>query len=283
MKILITGANGQLGMSFRKIAPQHPEHNFSFFGSKQLDITSPSSIQKAFKETQPDVIINCAAYTAVDRAEDEPEKAYTVNAEGVKNIVNACKEFNSALIHISTDYVFDGMKGSPYTESDETNPINVYGESKLAGEQHVINSNLKSLVIRASWVYSEYGSNFVKTMLRLGKERASISVVDDQLGSPTYAGDLAEACLIIIGQQEKWVNERKVYHYSNEGSISWYEFAQEIMCQAKLNCIVNPVNSESYPTRARRPHYAVLNCSLIRNRFILDTKPWRESLKEIFP
>lgn len=185
MRILITGANGQLGISFRKVAPEHPEHDFFSYGSKEFDITSPASIEKAFKESQPDVIINRVAYTAVDLAEDEPEKAHAVNAIEVKNIIDVCEEYELALIHISTDCVFDVTKGLPYKETDVTNPINVYGESKPAGEQYVIHSNLKSLVIRTSRVYSEYGSNFVKTMLRLGQERPSISVVDEQLGSPT--------------------------------------------------------------------------------------------------
>lgn len=280
MKILITGSNGQLGMSFRKIAPEHPEHDFFFYGSKELDITSYSSIEKAFKETQPDVVINCAAYTAVDKAEEEPEKAFAVNAEGVKHLVEACKLKKTALIHISTDYVFDGRKDSPYLETDPTNPISVYGESKLAGEKYILKSKLKAFVVRTSWLYSEFGNNFLKTMLRLGQECSELKVVSDQFGSPTYASDLAHACLTLVRQIELKSNEPVVYHFSNIGEINWYEFAATIMKQAKLSCNVLPINSEAYPTKAIRPSFSKLRCKKIEEDYQVTINTWKTSLKK---
>lgn len=280
MKILITGGNGQLGMSFRKIAPKHPEHDFFFFGSKELDITSPSSIEKAFKESQPDVVVNCAAYTAVDQAEDEPGNAFTVNAEGVKNLVEACEKSGAALIHISTDYVFDGTKDNPYMETDPTNPIGVYGASKLAGEQFVFKSKCKAMIIRTSWVFSEFGNNFVKTMLRLGKERDELNVVSDQFGCPTYAPDLAETCLEMLERLDHWSNRPTVYHFSNEGETTWHVFAQEIMKVAHLNCKINPISTEEYPTKAIRPKYSVLSKEAMFKEFEHSPRNWHLALRD---
>lgn len=280
MRILITGANGQLGSEFRAIHENYPQHEFHFMGSKELDITQPNSVLEAFEQIKPEVVINCAAYTAVDQAEDEPEKAFAVNAEGVKNLVEACGKCNTALIHISTDYVFDGTKETPYLESDPTKPINVYGESKLKGEQYVLNSTIKGLVIRTSWVYSSFGANFVKTMIRLGKEREELNVVSDQFGSPTYARDLAEACLTLIDQLDDWPEQPSVYHYSNEGVISWHEFAKEIMKQAGLKCKANPIPTEAYPMKAKRPKYSVLSTGKLQAQFAVGLKDWKSSLKE---
>ncbi len=278
MRILVTGANGQLGMTFQALAPEHPKHEFFFFNSKELNITDPNSFEAAFQNCNPEVVINCAAYTAVDKAEDEPYKAYAVNADGVKYLVDACQKTGSALIHISTDYVFDGTKEEPYTEEDEPNPINVYGESKLAGENHVLASDLKAIILRTSWIYSEFGNNFVKTMIRLGKERDKINVVNDQFGSPTYAGDLAKACMKIIDQSEKWNNIPEVYHYSNEGVISWYDFASEIMILAKSKCEICPISSNLFPQLAERPSFSVLKKSKFVEDFKVKTTNWKESL-----
>lgn len=282
MRILVTGANGQLGMTFQAIAPEYPEHEFFFYTSKELDITNPKSVESAFQNCNPDVIINCAAYIAVDKAEDEPEKAFAVNAEGVKNIVYTCEKTDSALIHISTDYVFDGTKEEPYTEEDVPNPINVYGESKLAGEKHVLASELRAIIIRTSWVYSEFGNNFVKTMLRHGKERDELNVVCDQFGSPTYARDLSFTCMSLITQLNLWGQKPSVYHYSNDGLISWFDFANQIMTISGINCNIQKTSSQNYVTAAQRPINTALSKRRIQERFNVPIKDWKTSLSECF-
>ena len=281
MKIIVTGANGQLGMTFQDLSSQYPEYQFFFFGSEVLDITQSNSITTVIDQVKPEVVINCAAYTAVDKAEDEPEKAFAVNANGVKNLVHACENFNASLVHISTDYVFDGTKKEPYTEVDETNPINVYGESKLAGEKYLLASNLKAIIIRTSWVYSEFGNNFVKTMLRLGKERESLNVVNDQFGSPTYAKDLATAIFTVLNQFELWSKEPIILHYSNIGVISWFQFAEKIMEMANLNCKMNPVNSDQYYSKAKRPISSSISNEKIIKCFGISPVEWEKSLNKV--
>lgn len=281
MRILVTGANGQLGMTFRAIAPKHPEHEFFFCTSKELDVTDPNSVEAVIQNYTPEVVINCAAYTAVDRAEEEPEKAYAVNADGVKNLVDACQKISAALIHFSTDYVFDGRKNKPYTEIDEPNPINIYGKSKLAGEKHVLSSDLKATVIRTSWVYSEFGNNFVQTMLRLGRERKSLNVVNDQFGSPTYARDLAVASLIVAQYSKRFISPPSLYHFSNDGVISWFDFASEIMILAKSKCEICPISSNLFPQLAERPSFSVLKKSKFIEDFNLKTTNWKESLMKM--
>jgi dTDP-4-dehydrorhamnose reductase len=258
LKVLITGKNGQLGSTFQELTSSVSDVDFIFKDSKELDITNLSQVEAVLREEKPDVIINCAAYTAVDRAEEEPEKADLVNHIGVYNLAKNCKDLDIALIHISTDYVFDGEKGAPYEVDDATNPINVYGKTKLAGELAMRKINPMGCIIRTSWVYSKYGSNFVKTMLRLGQEKDEINVVADQFGSPTYAPDLANACLSLLRNFKNWQHGTKVYHYSNEGIITWYEFAKKIMKLAELDCQVKPIESKDYKTLVKRPRNSAL-------------------------
>ena len=282
MRILVTGANGQLGMTFQALAPEHPEHEFFFYTSKELDITNPDSMASAFQNCNPEVVINCAAYTAVDKAEDEPEKAFAVNEDGVRNLVEACRLNGTALIHISTDYVFDGTNSHPYKESDSVSPIGIYGKTKRAGELIVINSKIDALVIRTSWLYSSFGKNFVKTMLSLAKDKNSINVISDQIGTPTYAKNLAKTCLDILltSDSERMSKKGKIYHYSNKGIISWYDFAVVIMELAELNCKIKPILTKDYSTLAKRPHYSVLSKEKIKSDFNIDIPHWKESLKE---
>uniref|UniRef100_UPI0040490EBF dTDP-4-dehydrorhamnose reductase n=1 Tax=Flavobacterium sp. TaxID=239 RepID=UPI0040490EBF len=278
LKILITGANGQLGLCLKDASREYPNHNFYFKTSKELDITNKKEIQALFAELNFDYCINCAAYTAVDKAEDDKENAFLVNAEGVKFLAKACKSSETILIHISTDFVFDGTKDSPYTESDIPNPINVYGASKLKGEENVRNILENYFIIRTSWVYSEYGSNFVKTMMRLGREREHLSVVNDQIGSPTYAGDLATTILKIIDVKSK---KYGIYHFSNEGNISWYDFAKEIFNENEIKINLSAIKTEAYPTPAKRPLYSVLDKSKINIAFNLKITPWQKSYKKL--
>tara|TARA_R110002049_G_scaffold291474_3_gene475423 strand:+ start:792 stop:1664 length:873 start_codon:yes stop_codon:yes gene_type:complete len=278
LKILITGSNGQLGRSLQEFAVKYPDYNFHFKSSKQLDITSKEQIDILFAQEEFDYCINCAAYTAVDKAETDQENAFLVNAEAVKYLAEACKTQNSILIHISTDFVFDGTKTTPYVEEDIPNPINVYGASKLKGEQYVQDILEQFFIIRTSWVYSEYGNNFVKTMLRIGIERDEVSVVNDQLGSPTYASDLAEVILNIINTNSKSYG---IYHYSNEGEISWYEFASAIFELNKMKVKVNPIPSTSYSTVAKRPDYSYLDNTKIQKILGKDLiYDWKFSLSK---
>ena len=225
-------------------------------------------------------VINCAAYTAVDKAEEDAEIAEKVNSKGVINIVNALQTVNGKLIHISTDYVFDGNHFLPYKETDPVSPIGVYGETKRAGELAVINSDIDSIVIRTSWLYSAYGNNFVKTMMRLGKEKKKLNVIFDQIGTPTFAGDLANTCLAILSNEQNRIDKAgKVYHFSNEGVASWYDFATAVMKINKLDCEVLPIETKDYPTLAKRPHYSVLNKAKIKQNFKITIPYWRDSLE----
>lgn len=258
INILVTGSNGQLGQCLKDLKDIHSNINFTFVSSSELDISDKKSIEIIFSAGEFKYCINCAAYTKVDKAEEEVELAYSVNAEAVKYLAESCKENDVTLIHISTDFVFDGQKAVPYTENDDPNPINVYGSSKLKGEQYVQEIMEDYFIIRTSWVYSEYGNNFVKTMLRLADEKKEINVVNDQIGNPTYAGDLARFILFLINEPS--VN-RGIYNFSNFGNISWYDFATKIFQISKNQIKINWVETNEYPTKARRPSYSVLELS----------------------
>jgi len=289
MRILVTGKNGQLGKSINKVVNTgngknnyQQDNEFIFVGREELDLSSERSISHYFDRSNKfDVIINCAAYTAVDKAEEECELANQVNHLAVKQLANIANEQKAKLVHVSTDYVFDGESNKSYTEADETNPINVYGKTKLAGEkalQAIMLTN--AIIIRTSWVYSEYGNNFVKTMLRLGKERDEINVVSDQIGSPTYATDLAKAILKIIDNRDYQDKDRatEIYHHSNKGEISWYDFTKEIFKLAKIDCKVSPITTEQYPTPAKRPKRALMDKEKIVEKFSIKTHYWKETL-----
>ena len=282
MNILVTGSNGQLGSEIKDIAVHYPNFRFFFMDLPELDICKSSQLETFFKDNNINTVINCAAYTAVDKAEQEAELAKKVNSEGVLNLVNALAKVNGKLIHISTDYVFDGNSFLPYQESDEVNPIGVYGNTKRSGELALLNSNIDGIVIRTSWLYSAYGNNFVKTMLKLGNERAELGVIFDQVGTPTNASDLAKTCLDILSynSQSKIKSKGNLYHFSNEGVASWYDFAISIMELGGVNCKVNPIQTEDYPTLAKRPHYSVLNKSKIKTDFKIEIPYWRDSLKD---
>ena len=274
--ILVTGTNGQLGSEIKALHVGYP-YTFFFTDRASLDITDTKAIENFVELKKIDVIINCAAYTAVDKAESDEQNADAINHLAVKNLALTCKQKNMKLIHISTDYVFDGKNYKPYTEEDTTNPNGVYGKTKLDGEKALLHVSPKnSIIIRTSWVYSSFGANFVKTMLRLGKEKEQLGVIYDQVGTPTYARDLARAILDIL---PKLQNEKtEIYHYSNEGVLSWYDFAKEIMRMAKLDCQVNPIETKEYPTPATRPHYSLLNKSKIKQDFGITIPYWKDSL-----
>jgi dTDP-4-dehydrorhamnose reductase len=282
MRVLITGSNGQLGSEIKELATNYKTINFIFKDLPDLDICNFEELQAFIVDHKINAVINCAAYTAVDNAEEDEEIAKKVNAEGVFNILKALQTVNGKLIHISTDYVFDGNHYMPYKEIDPVSPIGVYGETKRAGELAVINSKLDAIVIRTSWLYSSYGNNFVETMLRLGSEKESLGLVFDQVGTPTYAKDLAESCLEILckNTSEKINKNGKLYHYSNEGVASWYDFAIAIMELGNINCKVNPIQTKDYPTLAKRPQYSVLNKSKIKTDFKIQIPYWKDSLKD---
>lgn len=274
-KILVTGSNGQLGKELKQMASSFPQFEFIFFSREDLPIHHFELLRNFFKGYHPQYLINCAAYTAVDRAETEKELALQVNAEAVGVMAAVCKEYNTKFIHISTDYVFDGAATSPYKEDAVTNPQSVYGSSKLQGEQEALQFNPDTIIIRTAWVYSEFGKNFVKTMLKLMNEKEEISVVADQVGSPTYAANLAEAILTIISSAN-W--QPGIYHYTDEGIISWYEFALAIKEITGSTCRVNPIPTTAYPTPAKRPAYSVLDKSKIQKTFGVVTNNWKSSL-----
>ena len=282
MKIIVTGSKGQLGRSIEELSSGYAELAFVFTDVEELDICDSSEVNHFFEKEVPSLVINCAAYTAVDKAEKEAVLADKINHQAVANLALACKKIGARLIHISTDYLFDGTKSSPYHEKDIVRPQSVYGISKLGGETAILHSRIPSIIIRTSWLYSAYGSNFVKTMLRLGKERNQLSVVSDQTGTPTYAGDLAKVILDISRQTA--LNEKHfvtgIYHYSNEGVASWFDFAKAIFeFQQEMICQVNPIDSTAYPTPAIRPAYSVLNISKIKTTFAVGIPYWRDSLK----
>jgi dTDP-4-dehydrorhamnose reductase len=275
MVVAVTGASGQLGQALQYIAGNYPDIRFRFATSAEADITDKITIDSFFEQHQPDFCINAAAYTAVDKAESEPEKAFAINVTGTKNLAETCKAFNTTLIHISTDFVFDGTKSSPYTEEDETNPQGVYGKTKRQGEEEIQKVLKKHYIIRTSWVFSQFGNNFMKTMLRLAAERPTISVVNDQAGTPTNAVDLAEALVKIIVSNKTAYG---LYHYSNEGSCSWYDFAKKIFEINKITIDLQPIATSSYPTAAKRPVYSVMDKSKIRKIFKLAIRDWQEAV-----
>jgi len=277
-KILVTGANGQLGSELRELHQSFRDFEFHFFTRNDLNIAEAQEVAAAFVTIRPDYCINCAAYTAVDKAESESELAFLINETGTYNLASACKEYNSKFIHISTDYVFDGKGELPYKEDYPTQPLNVYGASKLGGETACMKANAESIIIRTSWVYSSYGNNFVKTMLRLMQSRESLNVVADQKGIPTYAADLAKAIMEII-VSGNW--REGIYHYSNPGeAITWFDFAMAIKEKIQSPCQVNPIPSSEYPTPAKRPSYSVLDSEKIRTAFGLQIPHWEASLNQ---
>jgi dTDP-4-dehydrorhamnose reductase len=279
MNVLITGANGQLGREIEMISPEYEQLNLIFAGSEACDISNKDQLGDFVTEKSVEAIINCAAYTAVDNAEDDEESAFQTNSSGVKNLVEICEEFGIKLIHISTDYVFDGNSFEPYETDDPINPIGVYGKSKRAGEKHILNSNSNSIIIRTSWLYSSFGNNFVKTMLRLGSERDELGIVNDQFGTPTYARDLANACLTIVSNDDLRANGA-VYHFANHEVTTWFEFTKEIFRIANITCEVNPITTADYPTKARRPKYSALSSTKIERDFNVSNREWQNALSE---
>ena len=277
--ILVTGANGQLGNSIRVLAGQYPQYNFLFTDVDTLDITDPAAVKAAVEDNQVNYIINCAAYTAVDKAEDDEALCRRLNCYAVHVLGEAAREAGAKIIHVSTDYVFSGTSCRPYKETDDTRPVSAYGRTKLAGEEALMEVCPDAVIIRTAWLYSEFGNNFVKTVLRLGKERDQLGFVFDQIGTPTYAGDLAEAILTVVTADEKGAFVQGIYHYSNEGVCSWYDFTVKILQLAGIDCHVRPIETKDYPTKAVRPPYSVLNKSKIKETFGLDIPYWEDSLR----
>jgi dTDP-4-dehydrorhamnose reductase len=275
MVILVTGASGQLGQALKAQAGRYDSLTFVFKTSAEADITNRQQLERVFNEAKPDFCINAAAYTAVDKAESETERAYAINVTGAKNLAKVCLQFNTTLLHISTDFVFDGNKNTPYTEDDATNPQGVYGKTKREGEQEIETILPQHYIIRTSWLYSEYGNNFMKTMLRLAAERDKLGVVNDQTGTPTNANDLADALIHILISSKKAYG---IFHYSNEGAATWYEFAKEIFRVNNVLIDLQPIPTSAYPTPAKRPVYSVMDKSRIKEVFGLDIKNWQESL-----
>jgi dTDP-4-dehydrorhamnose reductase len=291
MVVLVTGANGQLGQAIQSISGNYPEIDFVFCDSSSLDITNSNNVERIFNEFKPNFCINAAAYTAVDKAESESEKAILINVNGAKNLAEGCKSNNVILLHVSTDFVFDGNPNvtssaveMPYTEEDIPNPTGVYGRTKLDGEKAIQETFDKYYIIRTSWVYSQFANNFMKTMIRLGSERDSLSVVNDQIGTPTNAVDLAEVLVKICLTSyllPPTSNLYGIYNFSNEGQCSWYDFAKKIFEVNKIKIDLIPIPTSSYPTPAKRPAYSVLDKSKIKNIFEINILDWESSLKTI--
>jgi dTDP-4-dehydrorhamnose reductase len=282
--IVVTGKNGQLGSELQLLAPSFDaQYDFLFVDRAVLDLSSNDSIDNFCSAHKPSVIINCAAYTAVDKAETDRDAAFQINAVAVGKLAAYCKAIGALFITVSTDYVFDGNGTSPYLPSDTTDPINYYGASKAEGEKLAVTNNPESIIIRTSWVYSRFGNNFVKTMIRLMGERPSLNVVGDQIGAPTYAADLAAAIMHIVGQKAAGNKQKGIYHYSNSGAISWYDFAVAIGEMIHSNCVVAKIGSEAFPTPAKRPHYSLMDCSSIIQDFGVEQPEWKESLAVCIP
>jgi dTDP-4-dehydrorhamnose reductase len=272
-RILVTGSNGQLGSEIRETST---EYKYDFF-FPELDITKSDEVEKFISENRIGVIVNCGAYTNVDGAEENREDAFSVNGKAVWELARISKEKDVKLIHVSTDYIFDGKGFKPYSETDSPNPIGVYGKSKLFGENKMLEIAPKGAIIRTSWVYSSFGKNFVKTILKYGAERDELKVVFDQIGTPTYARDLAKTILDIVPE----VGETEIFHYSNEGAISWFDFAKEIVKMGKIDTKISPIESFEFPTKAERPFYSVLNKRKIKEKFGISIPYWKDSLKEM--
>lgn len=277
--IIVPGKNGQLASELYLIASIHSQFQWFFFDKAQLNITDQSSIQTIFQQYNPSYFINCAAYTAVDKAESDQQAALAVNSNAVEYIAKCCNEYKATLIHISTDYVFNGNGKIPYQETDQTDPVNYYGYTKWLGEQQALKNCTHSIIIRTSWVYSSFGHNFVKTMLRLMSSKQEINVVNDQIGAPTYAADLAEAIVKILQTLQLDDKLYGIYHYSNAAEISWFDFAAEIKKQINSNCIIHPIPSSYYPTPARRPFFSLMNTNKIKEDFGVEIADWKQSLQ----
>lgn len=275
VKILVTGSNGQLGSEIKKISKNFSNFKFNFSDINELDITNKNDLNLHLKNNHYNFIINCAAYTAVDKAETEQQKALLINSHSVKYICEAANTNNIKLIHISTDYVFDGKSCTPYVEESIVNPKSYYGYSKLDGEYQIRDTECDAIIIRTSWLYSSFGNNFVKTILKYSQEKPELKVVYDQIGTPTYAEDLANAILKIIASNKF---EKGTYHYSNEGVCSWYDFALEIVKSKNINCKITPILTAEYPTPAKRPHYSVLNKAKIKSTFNIEIPYWKDGL-----
>lgn len=279
MNVLVTGSNGQLASCIKDHAKQYDGLNFIYTDYEELDICNLNDLEEFFKTNQKiDYCINCAAYTAVDKAESEVEKAFEINAIGPKNLAQVCSEFDTILIQISTDFVFDGEKTEPYVETDVANPISVYGASKLQGEVEIQKTYKKHFIIRTSWLYCEHGTNFMTTMVRLAETRDEISVVSDQIGTPTYAGDLAEVILKIVRSKN---TNFGLYHYSNDGVASWYDFAKAIFEESNKEIRLNPIKTEAYPTPAKRPVYSVMDKTKIKSVLGIEIQFWDDHIKTI--
>ncbi len=282
MNIAVLGSNGQLGLKIRDCSINYPKYNFIFVDIDELDITEDEQIKRFISQNKFDVLINCAAYTAVEKAEDDIELAQKINAEAPGKLAEICCSNNVKFIHISTDYVFDGDATAPYTEESECRPTSVYGKTKFSGEQNVMALCPDAVIIRTSWLYSEYGNNFVKTILRIAQEKEYLTVVNDQFGTPTYAGDLANVILQIAHQfneEEMWAPG--IYHYSNSGFCSWYDFANEILKLGNISTPVKPVSASEFPSKVKRPAYSVFEKSKIIRTFNLEIPHWKDSLKEM--
>lgn len=277
--ILVTGSNGQLGNEIRAIADNYKDFHFYFTDIAELDITEYQMIDNFFKENQINYVINCAAYTAVDKAEQDYDTARFINVNSVKYLSQIAKKNHAILVHVSTDYVFDGTNHKPYTEEDKICPVSAYGKTKAEGESEVRNFAEKAIIIRTSWLYSSFGNNFVKTILKYGKERGKLNVVFDQVGTPTYAGDLAKTILDILPQLNAKTSI-DTYHFSNEGVCSWYDFAKEIVDSSDFECIINPIETKDYPLPAPRPHFSVLDKSKIKKEFNINIPYWKDSFKK---
>ena len=276
MVVAVTGASGQLGQSLRAVAGVSDDFVWHFASSAEVDITDANSIKRFLSESDADFCINAAAYTAVDKAESEPEKAHLINVKGARNLAEVCRDLQVKLVHISTDFVFDGTKQTPYRENDLTNPQGVYAQTKLDGEKAIAETFENYFIIRTSWVYSEFGNNFMKTMLRLASERGSVNVVDDQIGTPTQALDLARAIIFIIQSKKDAFG---IYHFSNEGETSWHDFAAEIfkINHSKIN--LGSIATTDYLTPAKRPKYSVLDKTKIKQTFGIRIRDWQDALR----
>ena len=278
MRILVTGSKGQLGNEIQQLANDYPTFIFDYTDIDELDITNSQKVDAYFDATKPQVIINCAAYTAVDKAETDETVAYLVNAKATENLARSASRTGAMIVHVSTDYVFNGKAYMPYNESDPTNPQSAYGRSKLAGEEAVRQFASNGIILRTSWLYSAFGNNFVKTMIRYGKERPILKVVFDQIGTPTYAKDLAKVILDIITNALNH-SGTNLYHYSNEGVASWYDFAKFVIDFSGIECDVQPILTKDYPLPAPRPFYSVLNKSKIKETFNIEIPYWTSSVE----
>jgi dTDP-4-dehydrorhamnose reductase len=278
MKILVTGSKGQLGSELRELAPLYPQYHFIYTDVDELDITNEVAVDQFFEANRPEAIINCAAYTAVDKAETDEQTAFLINATAPGILAKTATKYNSLLVHVSTDYVFDGKSYIPLTETAETNPVSVYARSKFSGEQEILMLAKKAIIIRTSWLYSAFGNNFVKTILKYGVERGKLNIVFDQTGTPTYAPDLAKIILDILPKVADSAGV-EIYHFSNEGVCSWYDFARAIVELTGIECQINPIGTKDYPLPAVRPFYSVLNKQKIKDTFGIEIPYWRDSLK----